>query len=61
MESNKLEILSRTEQRNTIGLRWSNQIENTRRRVHFSSNRAIDRFSKWPTAHICKNTDTLTV
>ena len=22
---------------------------------------ALDRFSKWPTAHICKNTDTRTV
>ena len=49
-------IFIRIEPRNPIGLRWSNKIKDSRPRIYFGS-----RFSKWPTAQICKNTVSRTV
>ena len=54
----KLEIL--TEPNQKVQLDFAGPIKSkTRGEVYISV--AIDRFSKWPTAHVCKNTDTRTV
>ena len=57
-EKNNLEIL--TEPNQEIQLDFAGPIKSkTRGNVYILV--AIDRFSKWPTAQICKNTDTRTV
>ena len=57
-EKNKLEILSEPNQE--IQLDFAGPIKSkTRGNVYILV--AVDRFSKWPTAQICKNTDSRTV
>ena len=57
-EKNNLEILSEPNQE--IQLDFAGPIKSkTRGNVYILG--AVDQFSKWPTAHICKNTDSRTV
>ena len=58
MEINRLELL--TEAGQEIQLDFGGPIK-SKSRGDIYILVAIDRFSKWPTAQICKNTDTWTV
>ena len=57
-EKNNLETLTETNQEIQLGFADSIKLK-TRGDVNILV--AIDRFSKWPTAQVCKNTDTRTV
>ena len=57
-EINRLEFLTETNQENKLDFAGSIK---TKTRVGVYVLVAVDRFSKWPTSQICKNTDTRTV